>query len=116
MCEDESVFSTKIEQYLVDLVSDLVAFKSQSALIRNSTVAVPSVQANSTVTSREVCRTLRTFAGVSVPDITSLSKVPPAVETFKVAIPIPEIPLPKPVKKRGRPSTKNKDLDKKIDS
>ena len=75
-------FSKLVENYLTQMVSSLVSFKSQSVLIRKSIVALgATASSSSTVTCREVCRTLRNFSGVAIPDVPSVTRVPATIDT-----------------------------------
>ena len=75
------LLSAKVESYMKQLVSQLVAYKSQNKLIRESVVAVSTESFNastsSTITTRDACRTIRNFSGLSVPDVTSITRLPP---------------------------------------
>ena len=81
--EKDNIFSAKIEGYLNDLISHLLSFKSQNRLIRQSVVAIATesnLNSLSTVSTRDVCRTIRNFSGLSIPDVTSITRVPHATE------------------------------------
>lgn len=72
--------SNVIENYLIDLVSHLIAMKEQSKIIRESIVAISTAAGSSasktTVTTRDACRAIRSFTGQPIPDLTSITRVP----------------------------------------
>jgi len=69
-------FGQEIEKYIFDLVSNLKSYRSHNSVIRNAIVAIaPGTNTSSVVTTRDACKTLKNFAGVSIPDVTSIIQV-----------------------------------------
>ncbi len=69
-------FGREIEMYMLDLVNNLKAYRSHNSLIRNAIVAIaPGSNTSAVVTTRDACKTLKNFAGHSIPDVTSIIQV-----------------------------------------
>ena len=69
-------FGQEIEKYMLDLVNSLKAYRSHNSQIRNAIVAIaPTSNTSSVVTTRDACKTLKNFAGLSIPDVTSIIQV-----------------------------------------
>jgi hypothetical protein len=71
-------FSNEVEKYMLDLIQNLISYRSQNSLVRDSIVAVPgssSIGTIGTMTTRDACRTLKKFSGISIPDVTSILRV-----------------------------------------
>ena len=88
------ILSTHIESYLLRLITHLISMKAQSKIIRESIVAISSAAGSSasrtTVSTRDACRAIRSFTGLSIPDLTSFVRLPQAAETPSVqTTPIP---------------------------
>jgi hypothetical protein len=77
---ERTLFSAKVELYMKDLVSHLITYKAQNRIIRESVVAVAPdsqiSQGSGSITTRDACRTIRGFVGISLPDVTSIVKLP----------------------------------------
>jgi hypothetical protein len=72
--------SLKVEEYIHGLVGHLVLEKSQSRLVNESIVAIPDQNLSSpTVRTRDACRTIRNFSGISIPDVTAITRLPAAM-------------------------------------
>lgn len=96
---EHGILSLKIEEYIKDIVSHLLALKSQNKMIRESVVAIPNVPpasfdatsspSTAAINTKDACRTIRNFAGISIPDITSITRVlQPVVDTTQAARPL----------------------------
>lgn len=75
-----ATLSVKVEEYLNQLVGHLMVLKAQNRIIRESIIAIPGVGSSNagTVTTRDACRAIRSFSGIPVPDISSITRVPTA--------------------------------------
>ena len=97
---DYTSLSEKTEEYLNELVGHLLTLKAQNRIIRESIVAIPGVASSSagTVTTRDACRAIRSFSGVPVPDISSITRVPTAEANSLTITPVtvgdPAVPSP----------------------
>jgi hypothetical protein len=122
---NHSIFASKVEEYIHELVGHLISQKSQSRLIQQSIVAVSDESSSSPVVrTRDVCRSIRSFSGISIPDVTAITRLPTVVSeqsnsgivfsaisddvsmeiktsSIKKKL-VSQAPL-KPAKKRGRP-------------
>jgi hypothetical protein len=77
---NSELVSLKVEEYIHGLVGHLVLEKSQSRLLNESIVAIPDQNLSSpTVRTRDACRTIRNFSGISIPDVTAITRLPAAI-------------------------------------
>jgi hypothetical protein len=94
-----SSLSEYIEDYIVALVSHLVDMKAQSKIIRESIVAISGAAGSSasrtTVTTRDACRAIRSFTGLQIPDLTSITRIPQSAQNE--SIPTQTTPVAAPV-------------------
>jgi len=64
-----------VEKYLSELISNLVAYRSENSLVRDSIVAVSLGSTAGGITTRDACKTLKKFSGLNIPDVTSIIRV-----------------------------------------
>jgi hypothetical protein len=89
-------YSEIIEKYLINLIEYIISSKSQNSIIKNSIVAIDLTSSNSLpsmVTTRDVCRALRNFSGIRIPDLTTLTRVPVPVEMAEDPFDTPAPPM-----------------------
>lgn len=82
-------FCNHIEEYIVRLVSHLIFLKGQNKIVRESIVAIADAAGSSastgTVNTTDACRALRSFTGLKIPDLTSITRLPQVAVVSEVS-------------------------------